>query len=233
MTKILGFSKKTKSKIKYPNCESAIKPEPVPHSSEYPVLEPSSVPTGFNSESDTISTDAITSSASEFQEPTTIEKTFPEPHILSQEDLQDLVRDLNLSKEKSEILASLLKQWIYFKRGVNITSFRKRHSHLAVFFSQEEDICYCADIYGPMHSLENQYEDDDRRLFIDSDKTSLKAVLLHNGNEKPSVPAAYSTKTKETYESIKHLLTYIRYYDHNWQICGDLKVVGILLGLQM
>jgi len=84
-----------------------------------------------------------------------------------------------------------------------------------------------------MHSLDEQYKDDDWRLFIDSNKTSLKAVLFHNGNKKPSVPIAYSTNTKKSYESMKHLLTCIRYCDHNWQICGDLKVVGLLLGLQL
>ena len=44
---------------------------------------------------------------------------------------------------------------------------------------------------------------------------------------------AYSKKTKETYESMKHSLACIRYHDHKWHICGDLKVVGLLLGLQM
>ena len=84
-----------------------------------------------------------------------------------------------------------------------------------------------------MNSLDHQYESSDLRLFIDSYKTSLKAVLLHNGNQKPSVPVAYSKKTKETYESMKHLLACICYHDHKWHICGDLKVVGLLLGLQM
>ena len=48
MTKISGVSKKTKSKIKYPDCDSAIKP--VPHSNKYPVPEPPSVLTAFDSE---------------------------------------------------------------------------------------------------------------------------------------------------------------------------------------
>ena len=233
MTKISGFSKKSKSKVKYPNCISAIKP--VPHSDEHPVPEPPSQPSELDSKSEA-STDGENSSASELQDSTPV-KTSQEPHFLTQGDLQDLARDLKLSKEKSEILASRLKQWNLLQKGVNITTFRKRHYDLAVFFHSEEDICYCTDIYGLMNSLDHQYESSDWRLFIDSNKTSLKAVLLRNGNQKPSVPVAYSKKTKETfkrsYESMKHLLACIRYHDHKWHICGDLKVVGLLLGLQM
>jgi len=103
MTKISGFSKKTKSKIIYPNCDSEIKP--IPHSSEYPVPEPPSVLTTYDSESEQ-STDAETSSASEFEDSSIIERTFSDPHVFSQGDLQDLVRDLNSSKEKSKIFAS-------------------------------------------------------------------------------------------------------------------------------
>ena len=43
---------KTKSKIKYPDCNSAIKP--VPHSNKYPISEPPSVLTAFDSESEAI-----------------------------------------------------------------------------------------------------------------------------------------------------------------------------------
>jgi hypothetical protein len=43
----------------------------------------------------------------------------------------------------------------------------------------------------------------DWRLFIDSSKTSLKVVLLHNGNKFPPVPLACATNVKETYENMK------------------------------
>ena len=84
-----------------------------------------------------------------------------------------------------------------------------------------------------MQSLDQQYEPSECRLFIDANKTSLKAVLLHNGNKKPSVPIADSTKTKETYEKMKQLLACIRYDTHQWRVFGDLKVIGLLLGLQI
>ena len=41
-----------------------------------------------------------------------------EPHWIAQEDLNDLARDLYLSKQQSELLASWLKQWNLVKADV-------------------------------------------------------------------------------------------------------------------
>lgn len=76
------------------------------------------------------------------------------------------------------------------------------------------------------------YSPDQWRLFIDSSKISLKAVLLHNGNELPSVPLAHGVHVKETYENLKNLLQQIQYAEHSCKICADLKVVRMLLGMQ-
>ena len=74
---------------------------------------------------------------------------------------------------------------------------------------------------------------DEWRLFIESSKTSLKAVLLHNGNEKPSIPLAHAVGLKETYQSMDKILCLIKYSEYKWNISGNLKVIGLLLGLQM
>lgn len=47
-------------------------------------------------------------------------------------------------------------------------------------------------------------------LFIDSSKVSLKAVLLHNGNQNPSVPVKYCGM-QETYENMGKILAAIKY----------------------
>ncbi|GBN32561.1 hypothetical protein AVEN_256007-1 [Araneus ventricosus] len=70
------------------------------------------------------------------------------------------------------------------------------------------------------------------RLFIDSSKTSLKVVLLANGNDLPSVPIAYTMDMKKTYENISQILDKICYHDYDWKLCADLKVVALLKGLQ-
>ena len=69
----------------------------------------------------------------------------------------------------------------------------------------------------------------DWRLFNDSSKKSIKAVLLHFGNVLPSVPIAFSTTMKKTYH--KFMLEKIYYSEHKWLVCTDLKVIAILTGL--
>ena len=58
------------------------------------------------------------------------------------------------------------------------------------------------------------------------------AVSLHNSNVLASIPLAHSTKLSESYETLKLALENIKYHEHEWQIYGDLKVIGLLLGLQ-
>ncbi|GFV21245.1 uncharacterized protein TNCV_183961 [Trichonephila clavipes] len=76
------------------------------------------------------------------------------------------------------------------------------------------------------------YEPEEWRLFIDSSKRSLKAVLLHNGNRYASVPVGHSVHLKECYENLEFILNKLSYSDHKWTICGNLKVISMLLGQQ-
>ena len=69
------------------------------------------------------------------------------------------------------------------------------------------DLVYCNDVCGLMEDLQLQHAPDQwRRLFLDSSKLSLKAVLLHNGNNLPLLPPAHAVHMKETYASIQELL---------------------------
>ncbi|GFW17955.1 uncharacterized protein TNCV_2231361 [Trichonephila clavipes] len=65
---------------------------------------------------------------------------------------------------------------------------------------------------------------------INSSKRSLKAVLLHNGNRYASVPVGHSVHLKECYENLEFILNKLSYSDHKWTICGELKVISMLLG---
>jgi hypothetical protein len=84
-----------------------------------------------------------------------------------------------------------------------------------------------------LDALGQQHNPGEWRLFIDSSKPSLKAVLLHNGNKKPSIPLTFAEHMKESYDNIKFLLTMIQYGKYSWYVCGDLKVLALLLGLQL
>ena len=176
-----------------------------------------------------------TSTESE-EEPIELDPSFqhePAQLFINQECLNDLVRDLYLSKEKADILGSRLQQWNLLEPGTTISSFRSRNQNLAGYYASPENICHCKDIGGLMSELGCEHNPADWRLFIDSRKTSLKAVLLHNGNIKSSLPVGYSILRKKTYYTMKILLDLLEYSKYTWKICNDLKVVFLLLGLQL
>ena len=107
----------------YPDCPSAIKP--VTHAAEgISISEP---PSSFSDDSSSEACTASTSSEdmlSDADEPGPSRKVHP---LLSQLKLKVLVRDLGLTKEKSEVLGSRLKQWNLLQYGVKCSYFRERH----------------------------------------------------------------------------------------------------------
>ena len=127
--------------------------------------------------------------------------------------LNDLVRDLVLPKNKAELLSSRLKQWNFLETGTKITFPPQRQDELSSFFTYKNTLCFCSNVSALMESLGYQHVSDQWRLFIDASKTSLKAVLLYNGNTKPSLPLAYAVNMKESYESI--------FLESLWRFEGD------------
>lgn len=153
-------------------------------------------------------------------------------HLFDQSGLNDLVRDLGLDKTKSELLGSRLLQRNMLAAETKVTFYRSRNKPLLKFFNKENSICYCQDIDGLMGTFGFVHKSDEWRLFIDGSTESLKAVLLHNGNEKPSIPLAHTVDLDESHDNIAAILSAIKYDAFQWQICCDLKVVSMLLGLQ-
>ncbi len=117
--------------------------------------------------------------------------------------MHDLVRDLELPKNKAELLGSWLQQWNLLTADVRVSKFRDCQQQFNTFFFMESDLVACNNINGLMAALNIAHNTCDWRLFIDSSKMSVKAVLLHNGNIKPSIPLGYATHMKETYDNIK------------------------------
>jgi hypothetical protein len=221
-----GYNRNKKKFWKYPNLKSASRP--VPHSDKIPIPIFKNLPSS-NDEDMTVSAseENICSSAGE----DCVAKNTPK--LFTQSELNDLVRDLSLSKESSELLASRLRDRNLLHPTTKVTFFRKRDEELLQYFCQESDFVYCKNIPGLlMHMGLPEYKAEEWRLFIDSSKRSLKCVLLHNGNKYAAVPIGHSTSMKEQYENIKVVLEKLSYADHNWIICVDLKMVNFLLGQQ-
>lgn len=222
---VKGFNTKNKKNISYPNLDSAIRP--VPHSSEIAVPQPpSSLDDIYLSESedeDTLPPQGESSSDFSVDEG---------PQLFSQKELNDLVRDLGLSKESAELLGSRLKNKNLLSSGTSFSWYRHREKEFTQFFYKEGNLVYCNDVQGLMNSFEIEYDSSEWRLFIDSSKTSLKAVLLHNGNKFASLPVGHSVHMDENYNDLATILEKIKYQDNQWMVCGDLKILSMLLGQQ-
>ncbi|XP_076814257.1 uncharacterized protein LOC143460567 [Clavelina lepadiformis] len=101
MTNLQGINRKNKQHVKYPDVPSAMKP--VPHGPGIPVPEPP----GEISEMECCSSAA--SKASE-QDTWDAEQSTSQPKPLTQLELNDLTRDLNLTKESAQLLGSRLRE---------------------------------------------------------------------------------------------------------------------------
>ncbi|GFG32104.1 hypothetical protein Cfor_06874 [Coptotermes formosanus] len=218
-----GFSAKNKHKLMYPNLYSAMRP--IPHDDHLQVPEPPENGLAFLEQmecEDGSSPEAIRHSSDDQYVP---EQRTSESKRFNQQELNDLIRDLPLSKDKTELLASRLKERNLLDSDVRVCHCRIRNNVLKTFFRVDGPMVFCHSISGLFKELKQERNPSDWRLLIDSLQRSLEAVLLHNGNCEPSVASAHSMHLKETYNNMKMLLEAIQYDVHQWKICGDLNVI--------
>ena len=156
---LIVINKKKRKSLIYPNLSSALRA--VAHCDEIPITvfkELANVPNenldvSFEEQDDLNDSDFVPKSS--------------EPNLFNQEELSDLIRDLNLSKESSVLLVSrnLLQQ------GTKITFFRTRDDEFLRFFEELPDFVFHIDIPGLRLKLSvNEYKPEEWRLFIDSSK---------------------------------------------------------------
>ena len=155
-----------------------------------------------------------------------------EPHFPTKKELDDLIRDLGLTKSGAELSTSRLTEWNLLGDNCKSTAYRNGNLKFSVYFDVIENLCYCKDVEGLLSVVGIDHDSIQWRLFIDSSTKSLKAMLLHKDNIYPSIPLAYSLQTKEDYKNVKQLLIKINYAQFKWYVCGNFKILGVLLGLQ-
>jgi hypothetical protein len=112
LTNITGITSKSKHTVKYPNVPSALRP--VPHNEALPIPKP---PANVNMDDEDSAIDEAD------LEQVEASCSSSEPNLLTQGDLNDLVRNLNLSKKGAEILASRLKGWNLLQQGTKVCLF--------------------------------------------------------------------------------------------------------------
>lgn len=150
-----------------------------------------------------------------------------------QHELNDLARDLGLSKKASEILPSSLNEKNFLEQGVNVSYFRTRESTFLQYFRSNSSFVFCHNIPSLLKELGlSIYNPNEWRMFIDSAKRSFKCVRLHIGIFFGAVPIEHSVCLCEEHGDVKRVIELLQYDRHNCIICVDLKMVCFLLGQQ-
>ena len=139
---LTGINRKNRSSLTYPDLDSSRRP--VAHCEEIPIPVFKKFPETSDDASSSFSED-------NYDEETPLNDRAPQP--LSQNELTDLARDLNLPKCSAELLASRLKENILLEDSVRISFYRNRHQELLPFFSEENDLVYCTEIIPLLHNL--------------------------------------------------------------------------------
>ena len=140
------------------------------------------------------------------------------------------------SKEKREIGTSILKKRQLVQDCVRITHSRKRNEKFKQYFSESDGYIYCNNVEGLFGALNYPFDPQMWRLSIDSNKNSLKCLLLHNESKstKPAIPLVYGdeSRKREDYASMNKIVDLIQYNKFKWFICSDLKVATLCRGLK-
>lgn len=144
-------------------------------------------------------------------------------HFFKEKTITNLiaVKSLILCLRKSPKISFVI--WISRKKGTAWISWANFHvSEHAVcaikfFSSMRIDLSYCYHIPGLMNKLDLSYK--------------LLTVNWPFEDKSKSGSVDYAVNMKDMYEKMRILLQKIKYKDHNWNICVDLKVVTLLTKL--
>lgn len=123
MTKVAGYNKRNLNKIVYPNLDSAIRP--VPHGPGLPIPSP---PTSMDTYE--VSEPEVSHESSESDS----EYGTDNPKPLTQSELNNLVKDLGLSKDAAQLLGSRLSENKLLAPGTSYSMYRNRDKDFKDFF---------------------------------------------------------------------------------------------------
>jgi hypothetical protein len=104
-----GMSMKKNSKLVYPNIPSAI--QPVPHGDGLPVPEPPDNFYMYSGDKDSVSSNSEEQQPSASRDANYLPSTDFLNHKITEGELNNLIKDLKLPKNKEKLLASRLQQW--------------------------------------------------------------------------------------------------------------------------
>ena len=228
LTHTAQFTRRTANSIIYPDLPSAIRPRAYDEGEEPPVF----------------SSDLLNVVLSDDDDVPNMKKSdeddddwLPndEPKSISQRQLDLFVRRLGLSKQDACLAGSMLREIGVLAKETRTSVYKTRDAAYVPFYKRSEDnnFVFCCDSPGLLMKIGIYTQvENDWWLFIDGSTRSVKAVLLHNENAYQAIPIANSITAKESYETMKSILQLVRYDTFQWRVCSDLKVVGLLTGMQ-
>jgi hypothetical protein len=126
---VKGYNSKNKKVIFYRNISSAL--HPVVHGSEVPVPQPTEILEGASTNSSDSGGDD-----EEFQ----CHSKSQSPQLLTQSELNYVIRDVRLPKEKAELLRSRSKENNFLVVGASKYWYRSREQKFTNYFSQHGDL---------------------------------------------------------------------------------------------
>ena len=98
------------------------------------------------------------------------------PILFSYAQLNDLLKNLALSRQKVELLGSRLQENSLLQKNVLVSNYRKRNTDLSTVFRVGGSLCYCYDITSLFVKLGEDHIASECRLIPDPSKRSLKVV---------------------------------------------------------
>ena len=166
MVDMSGWNQRKKKDWYCPDIESARRP--IPHCDEVPVFtslaDLAADEMLLEAMDDTYSSDSSISSSSGMATAASLLSAKSKP--FSQDQLNDQVRDLDLSKKSFEILASGLGEQGILDSERKITFYRDRNDLLIRFLTLVNDFVYCHNIRGLLLEIGlPEYNPDEWRLF--------------------------------------------------------------------
>jgi len=107
----------------------------------------------YSDEEYTVSTNSEEQWPSASRDEDYLPSTHSSNHKITEGELSDLIRDLELPKNKAELLALSLQQWDLLHHSVKVTTFLTRKEEFEQFFKTMGYFASCKDIDGLMVAM--------------------------------------------------------------------------------
>ena len=151
MASLKGINRKNKYHVQYPDVPSAI--NPVSHGPDLPFPEPNVT---MESSSDSESSDMTDTAERSAYKPEEDDQPVP----LTQAELNDLTRDLNLFKESAQLLGSRLREKHLLAPGTTFYWYQEREREFRYLFTFDKasSLVYCYNIAGQIEFFGLKYD---------------------------------------------------------------------------